>query len=192
MESVCRGNSTVGSNPTLSARFLAKPSAERCQSGRSGRSRKPLCSQGYRGFESHPLRHLFFDLVGRPKLESRDEGRLLDLAIPRRQARRRIPNDRDGRRKGGSSEAYVPAEQSPAQEDPRFSRAHEHQERPQGALPPPRQRAQASHRLKPCRSLPPEGASGSAVPRRSAARRSTSAATRTARGATARSSSSTS
>src|SRR5687768_12021403 len=32
--------------------------AERCQSGRLGRSRKPLCPQGYRGFESHPLRHL--------------------------------------------------------------------------------------------------------------------------------------
>ena len=31
--------------------------AERCQSGRSGRSRKPLCVQAYRGFESHPLRH---------------------------------------------------------------------------------------------------------------------------------------
>jgi hypothetical protein len=30
---------------------------ERCQSGRSGRSRKPLCVQAYRGFESHPLRH---------------------------------------------------------------------------------------------------------------------------------------
>ena len=29
---------------------------ERCQSGRSGRSRKPLCVQAYRGFESHPLR----------------------------------------------------------------------------------------------------------------------------------------
>ena len=34
------------------SRFLA----ERCQSGRSGRSRKPLCVQAYRGFESHPLR----------------------------------------------------------------------------------------------------------------------------------------
>ena len=32
-------------------------SAERCQSGRLGRSRKPLCLHGYRGFESHPLRH---------------------------------------------------------------------------------------------------------------------------------------
>ena len=30
--------------------------AERCRSGRSGRSRKPLCPQGYRGFESLPLR----------------------------------------------------------------------------------------------------------------------------------------
>ena len=31
--------------------------AERCRSGRSGRSRKPLYPCGYRGFESHPLRH---------------------------------------------------------------------------------------------------------------------------------------
>ena len=31
--------------------------AERCRSGRSGRSRKPLTLQGVRGFESHPLRH---------------------------------------------------------------------------------------------------------------------------------------
>ena len=30
--------------------------AERCQSGRMGRSRKPLYPRGYRGFESHPLR----------------------------------------------------------------------------------------------------------------------------------------
>ena len=29
---------------------------ERCQSGRLGRSRKPVCVQAYRGFESHPLR----------------------------------------------------------------------------------------------------------------------------------------
>ena len=31
--------------------------AERCRSGRTGRSRKPLCLYGYRGFESLPLRH---------------------------------------------------------------------------------------------------------------------------------------
>jgi hypothetical protein len=92
LESVCRGNSTVGSNPTLSA-MLARPTRawgreglrregfearsgrpprrpnkeafgvigetkeERCQSGRMGRSRKPLTAQAVRGFESHPLRH---------------------------------------------------------------------------------------------------------------------------------------
>jgi hypothetical protein len=33
LESVCRGNSTVGSNPTLSAKFLKIKSLERCQSG---------------------------------------------------------------------------------------------------------------------------------------------------------------
>ena len=46
--------------PALSLRVLARlpicPLAEGCQSGRSGRSRKPLYPQGYRGFESHPLR----------------------------------------------------------------------------------------------------------------------------------------
>lgn len=31
-------------------------SVERCESGRFGRSRKPLSSQGDRGFKSHPLR----------------------------------------------------------------------------------------------------------------------------------------
>ena len=33
--------------------------AEGCQSGRLGRSRKPLYAQAYREFESHPLRHRF-------------------------------------------------------------------------------------------------------------------------------------
>src|SRR3954469_1554585 len=33
---------------------------ERCQSGRMGRSRKPLTGQPVRGFESHPLRHSLF------------------------------------------------------------------------------------------------------------------------------------
>lgn len=32
--------------------------AERCQSGRLGRSRKPLYVQAYREFESHPLRQV--------------------------------------------------------------------------------------------------------------------------------------
>jgi hypothetical protein len=31
---------------------------ERCRSGRSGRSRKPLCPYGYPGFESLPLRQV--------------------------------------------------------------------------------------------------------------------------------------
>ena len=35
--------------------------SERCQSGRLGRSRKPVWEQSYRGFESLPLR--FFDFV---------------------------------------------------------------------------------------------------------------------------------
>src|SRR6185295_20270762 len=44
------------------------PNPERCQSGRMGRSRKPLTGQPVRGFESHPLRHL---------LDSRAAGELL-------------------------------------------------------------------------------------------------------------------
>ena len=31
---------------------------ERCRSGRTGRSRKPLYARAYRGFESLPLRHI--------------------------------------------------------------------------------------------------------------------------------------
>ena len=111
LESVCWGNSTEGSNPSLSAnnfdlpdcRILGMveivveteggirtllpeclregakwhrslrvakrheslplrhcpsgPNTERCQSGRMGRSRKPLTVHAVRGFESHPLRH---------------------------------------------------------------------------------------------------------------------------------------
>ncbi len=38
--------------PTL----IRRSRLERCQSGRSGRSRKPLSVQAFRGFESHPLR----------------------------------------------------------------------------------------------------------------------------------------
>lgn len=45
-------------SPRSNARLTSAPRAERCRSGRSGRSRKPLCVQAYRGFESHPLRHL--------------------------------------------------------------------------------------------------------------------------------------
>ncbi len=53
LEIVCRGNSTEGSNPSLSAKTRVM---ERCRSGRTGRSRKPLTVQAVRGFESHPLR----------------------------------------------------------------------------------------------------------------------------------------
>lgn len=44
-------------NPTPSKSPPPPKSAERCRSGRTGRSRKPLSLQGFRGFESHPLRH---------------------------------------------------------------------------------------------------------------------------------------
>ena len=39
---------------------ISRATTERCQSGRLGRSRKPLCLHGYRGFESHPLRQFRF------------------------------------------------------------------------------------------------------------------------------------
>lgn len=45
--------------------------AERCRSGRSGRSRKPLYLHGYREFESHPLRQRDFE-----ESESKSETRL--------------------------------------------------------------------------------------------------------------------
>ena len=48
------GRSTRAASPPPRRRT----SAERCRSGRTGRSRKPLCAQAYRGFESHPLRQL--------------------------------------------------------------------------------------------------------------------------------------
>ena len=38
---------------------LLEGHAERCRSGRTGRSRKPLSAQAFRGFESLSLRHLF-------------------------------------------------------------------------------------------------------------------------------------
>ncbi len=44
-------------------RYICRPVSERCQSGRSGLSRKQMCPQGYRGFESLPLRQ------GRPSHE---------------------------------------------------------------------------------------------------------------------------
>ncbi len=73
---------------------------ERCQSGRSGRSRKPLCVQAYRGFESHPLRHYpirpLNDAPGCCSLNSRpglaSSGRRVSAACrrwPGRHARRR-------------------------------------------------------------------------------------------------------
>ena len=43
--------------PSSSKIASGNKTVERCRSGRTGRSRKPLCLRGYRGFESHPLRH---------------------------------------------------------------------------------------------------------------------------------------
>jgi len=40
--------------------YLLRICAEECQSGRMGRSRKPLCVRTYRGFESHLLLQLSF------------------------------------------------------------------------------------------------------------------------------------
>jgi hypothetical protein len=56
-------NRSGGSNPSLSAKsiwigkcFLFLLSPERCRSGRTGRSRKPLSAYADPGFESLPLR----------------------------------------------------------------------------------------------------------------------------------------
>jgi len=47
---------TVGSNPTPSA-ITRRANPEGCQSGRLGTPGKRVYLYGYRGFESHPLRH---------------------------------------------------------------------------------------------------------------------------------------
>jgi hypothetical protein len=47
-----KAHEAVGNRAARSVREL-----ERCQSGRMGRSRKPLTVHAVRGFESHPLRH---------------------------------------------------------------------------------------------------------------------------------------
>ncbi len=57
----------------------AKTLMEECESGRIGRSRKPLWSQGHRGFESHLLRFVMSqDIV---------DTRTHDLAIRSRSGR---------------------------------------------------------------------------------------------------------
>ena len=49
-------------------------SAERCRSGRSGRSRKPLWVCAHRGFESHPLRHFAIKYLISLTVSSREYG----------------------------------------------------------------------------------------------------------------------
>ena len=68
LENRCTFRRTVGSNPTPSA-IVPEPqvsasrgslnftNAEGCQSGRLGTPGKRVYLHGYRGFESHPLRH---------------------------------------------------------------------------------------------------------------------------------------
>ncbi len=59
-EGVALGGAAAAAPRRLRARELfvrVRRPAEGCRSGRSGRSRKPLYPRGYRGFESHPLRH---------------------------------------------------------------------------------------------------------------------------------------
>jgi hypothetical protein len=51
---------------------------EECESGRIGRSRKPLWSQGHRGFESHLLRQLGLTKFNRVQ---RDGGGLLRASV---------------------------------------------------------------------------------------------------------------
>ena len=59
------------------------PRAERCRSGRTGRSRKPLSLYGFRGFESLPLRQLSL------ALRRLSDGAAIPAAFPRR---RRVPS----------------------------------------------------------------------------------------------------
>ncbi len=47
----------TGKGSVLADPGWAGENVERCESGRIGRSRKPLSGQLDRGFESHPLRH---------------------------------------------------------------------------------------------------------------------------------------
>jgi hypothetical protein len=65
-----RGGLEADRSRTLLQRFFAKqrknrkmrsPGAERCRSGRSGRSRKPLTFHEVQGFESLPLRQFIFE-----------------------------------------------------------------------------------------------------------------------------------
>src|SRR6516165_2978671 len=62
-------------------RPLISVARERWRSGRSGRSRKPLCVQAYRGFESHPLRQRCLRAHPRPSVSSSKYGRICWLLI---------------------------------------------------------------------------------------------------------------
>ncbi len=82
----------MGSNPTLSAtcskhrnKRTVRPSspvrfaAESCQSGRLGTTGNRVCPQGYRGFESHTLRHQAFS---HDFTETNPAGEVIDGALP--------------------------------------------------------------------------------------------------------------
>lgn len=69
---VCVGSAPLRQDARLTAGFYARRGhAERWRSGRTRRSRKPKYPQGYRGFESHPLRHLSPSHICRLILRSR-------------------------------------------------------------------------------------------------------------------------
>ncbi len=128
---------TVGSNPTLSAK---RTGLERCRSGRTGRSRKPLTAQAVRGFESHPLRHpAMLDGRGREPPPARETER-----------RNRRPHagaaDR-GPKEGEHREADVSTEQPSPQAHARLSRAHAHPCGTPGHRAAPPQGSQAPERL---------------------------------------------
>ena len=169
MESVCRGNSTVGSNPTLSAIDLERiRQPERCQSGRMGRSRKPLTGQPVRGFESHPLRHSCTTAAGgrasltyRPcgastlRVSFEPSGRFrTEPAVPRSMT--------STSKKAATRETDFSAQQPSAQADPRLPGADAHPQRPRGDRAAAPEGTQAPERLMAGDRRPPGPGTGAA------------------------------
>jgi hypothetical protein len=67
---------------TRHASYCMRALTERCRSGRSGRSRKPLYPQGYRGFESHPLRQTHLPVRPNTSQSYRYSNHLCLIGIP--------------------------------------------------------------------------------------------------------------
>ncbi len=116
----------------------APPQKERCRSGRTGRSRKPLTAQAVRGFESHPLRQ-----TGSRGIRSGSRG--TTKRRPPATAGERGPATE--RKEGDGREEDVSTQQPPAQAHPRLPRADAHAPGARGPGAAPPQGAQAPGRL---------------------------------------------